>query len=240
MNEARSIVNRGQQGLTLVELLISITLSLLVLAAILQLFVGTKQSYNLQEGMARMQENGRYAIDLLARDIGMGAFPRSLGGAAFVAGTTTDGTTDEITVSYQSTTSCLNNATAGVAVNHFYISNDTLFCDDGIALLPEGLIEGVENMQILYGVDSTGDGIANSYVNATAVAAGVVAAGTADWSRVVSVRVALLVDTGQTVSPDNDTGGYVLLDAAPITPASNLTFRRRVFTTTVPIRNQMP
>jgi type IV pilus assembly protein PilW len=240
MNPARSIANRGQQGLTLVELLISITLSLLVLAAILQMFVGTKQSYNLQEGLARMQENGRYAIDLLARDIGMAAFPRSLGGAAFVAATTTDSTTDEITVSYQSTTSCLNNATTGAAVNHFYISNDTLFCDDGIALLPEGLVEGVENMQILYGVDSTGDGMANSYVNATAVAAGVVAAGTADWSRVVSVRVALLVDTGQTVSPDNDTGGYVLLDAAPITPASNLTFRRRVFTTTVPIRNQMP
>jgi len=238
-SDAMMIPNhRRQQGLTLVELMISITLGLLVLAAVLQLFVGSKQSYNLQEGMGRMQENGRYAIDFLTREIGMAGFPRSAGGDAFVAGNTNDGTTDSIEVTYESATGCLGNASGGAASNRFFIQGGGLSCNDGTTT--EGIVEGVENMQVLYGVDSSGDGIANVYVNATAVAAGVVVTGTADWNRVVSVRVALLVNTGQVVSGDNDTTAYALLDAAPVTPATNLGFRRRVFTTTIPIRNQIP
>ncbi len=233
-----------QSGLTLIELMIAIALSLLVLAAILQLFIGTKQSYNLQEGMARMQENGRYAVDLLAQDIGMAGFPRSAGGGAFVAATTTDGTTDQITVSYQSNVDCLGAATPvatpRITLNRYQIVGDVLRCTGNGSVTPQPLVDGVENLQVLYGVDGSGDGVANQYVNATSVAAGVVAAGTPDWDRVVSVRLALLVSTGQIVSGDNDPRAYALLDAAPAAPAANPGYRRRVFTTTIPVRNQMP
>lgn len=60
----------GQQaGLSLVELLISMTLGLFVMAGILQILMTSKVTYRVQEAVGRVQENGRYAIDLIARDI---------------------------------------------------------------------------------------------------------------------------------------------------------------------------
>lgn len=55
--------------MTLVELLIGMTLGLLVMGGIFQLMVISKATYRLQEAVSRVQENGRYAIDLIARDI---------------------------------------------------------------------------------------------------------------------------------------------------------------------------
>lgn len=97
------------------------------------------------------------------------------------------------------------------------------------------LIEGVENMQILYGVDNNADTVADSYVNAS----GVAAAG--GWDNVVSVRIGLLMRTvDPDFSQDPDTRAYSLLGTSIYTAASppNDNFRRRVFSTTVQIRNR--
>jgi len=48
----------------------------------------------------------------------------------------------------------------------------------------EELIEGVEMMQVLYGIDTSGDRSANNYVRANAIT---------DWGEVVSVRIGLLL-----------------------------------------------
>ena len=48
------------------------------------------------------------------------------------------------------------------------------------------LPEGVEDMQVLYGIDQNGDGVADRYVNADNVG---------NWSQVVSIQVALLVSS---------------------------------------------
>ena len=60
---------RRCQGLTLVELMISLVLSLLLSAAIVQLFIGNKQTFRMQEATARLQENGRFAMEFITRDM---------------------------------------------------------------------------------------------------------------------------------------------------------------------------
>ena len=60
-----------QQGLTLIELMISITLSLIIMAGIFQIFVSSKQSYRVQEALGRIQEDARFAMDLLTHDLRM-------------------------------------------------------------------------------------------------------------------------------------------------------------------------
>jgi len=49
------------RGLTLVELMVAITVALILVAAVIQLFVGNKQAFRLQEGSASLNENSRFA-----------------------------------------------------------------------------------------------------------------------------------------------------------------------------------
>ena len=60
---------RAQHGLSLIELMIGMTLGLLVLAAVLYVFAGNRASYRHQESLSLVQESGRFALEILARDI---------------------------------------------------------------------------------------------------------------------------------------------------------------------------
>lgn len=91
------------------------------------------------------------------------------------------------------------------------------------------LIEGVENMQILYGVDNTNNQVADSYQTATDVAT------SGGWGNVVSLRIALLINSiDESGSINNNT--YDLLGTT-IDPVDDRR-RRRVFTSTIQIRNR--
>ncbi|PJK12854.1 pilus assembly protein PilW [Lysobacteraceae bacterium NML07-0707] len=60
-----------QQGLSLIELMIAMLIGLLLILGIMQVFSASRVSYQLSEGMSRTQENSRFAIDMLQRDIRM-------------------------------------------------------------------------------------------------------------------------------------------------------------------------
>ena len=60
---------RHQAGFSLVELMIAITLGLIVLLAVGSIFIGSRQTYRVQEDNARLQEAGRYALEVLGRSI---------------------------------------------------------------------------------------------------------------------------------------------------------------------------
>lgn len=64
----------GQYGWTLVEILVVIFISSMVIAAIIQIFVGAKENMRLQDNLARMQEHARIAIQTLQEDIRMAGF----------------------------------------------------------------------------------------------------------------------------------------------------------------------
>ena len=60
---------KRQAGLSLVELMIAITLSLLLIAGVLQIFLSSKQTYATNNALSRVQESGRFAMDFLTQDI---------------------------------------------------------------------------------------------------------------------------------------------------------------------------
>jgi type IV pilus assembly protein PilW len=102
--------------------------------------------------------------------------------------------------------------------------------------LSEGTVEVADNvwdMQILYGVDTTGDGSANVYQTATQVQVG------PDWAKVVAARISLVL-----VSQDNvlTTPQTYTFGGAAVTPGAGAPDRLRmhqVFTTTVGVRNRL-
>ena len=70
MSTKQPICSRAQQGgVSLIELMIALVVGLLLIAGLLQVYLSTKQSYVAQEQLARMQEGGRFAMDLITRDL---------------------------------------------------------------------------------------------------------------------------------------------------------------------------
>ena len=67
MIQARSLTSVA--GLSLVELLVSMVIALVVLAGVIQSFVASKQSFIQESEVAYIQENARFAVDLISRDI---------------------------------------------------------------------------------------------------------------------------------------------------------------------------
>jgi type IV pilus assembly protein PilW len=59
----------SQDGMTLVEIMIALVIGLVLTAGVAQIFLSGKQTYRLQDGQSRLQENARYALELLTNDI---------------------------------------------------------------------------------------------------------------------------------------------------------------------------
>ncbi len=129
----------------------------------------------------------------------------------------------------------------------YYVADDTLFRssstnrDHGEAFLP-----GVENMQVLYGEDTAGNKAVDVYKRADAVT---------NWNAVHTIRLALLIRTDREYgsSADINNSEIKVLDETICFPdpdegiicppdekipfPSDERYRRRVFSTTVEIRN---
>ena len=63
-----------QQGVTLVELMIALAIGLLVTIAMLKVYVDSSRLYRFNEGLARVQENGRFALEFIRRDARVAGF----------------------------------------------------------------------------------------------------------------------------------------------------------------------
>jgi type IV pilus assembly protein PilW len=66
-----SCLIKKQQGMTMIEIMIALLLGAFLLGGVLQIFASSNQSYRMQENMSRLQENGRFAMDFITRDIRM-------------------------------------------------------------------------------------------------------------------------------------------------------------------------
>ncbi len=65
---------RKQRGLTLIELMISVTIGLLILSALLVVYLGSRNAYRSSDSLARVQETGRFALEFIAQDARMSGF----------------------------------------------------------------------------------------------------------------------------------------------------------------------
>ncbi len=332
---------KTQSGLTLLELMIAMVIGIVLLMGTVTMFISNKQSYKVQEEMGRLQENARFAMEMLIRDIRMAGYSGCADDITKINNTLNGGDTntnlfsmndavegsesaanwqpsnsthvvadilagtDGITVRYldpagisiseampnvsaqlkvttvgdlqegdiialsdcssadimeitqiQTASSHLGhnqgnvaaprvgNATSNLSKSYgedaeimrfiarrYFIGDD----DKGPALFrvhnggsAEEIIEGVQNMQILYGEDTNNDFIADIYR---------IAADVANWENIITVRLALLMRTlDQNFGEERDTRTYDLLGT--VVGPFNDNFRRRVFTSTVLIRNR--
>jgi len=69
MSEFRVAPSRQAQGLSLVELMIALVIGSILMLGLIQVFSASRAAYQVSEGLARVQENGRFALDYLQRDL---------------------------------------------------------------------------------------------------------------------------------------------------------------------------
>lgn len=258
--------SRGyQRGVTLVELMVAMVIGLIITAGVLNVFTSSKQSYRTVQASSELQENARYAMEVLQQNLRQAGFVRNswepTGAQINVIDNPVDGaqssdgvagTSDTITVRFQADEDCIGQATTTattpnfLAVNTFSVNaNNELICTAGGNTQP--LVENVLNMQVLYGVDVDSNRVADRYEPASSVS---------DWTQVVSARIGLLManrENSVTTAPisfDNVTTNPSLelfnQDAdtvAEVFGATNTASDNRmykVFTTTVTFRNRVP
>lgn len=162
--------------------------------------------------------------------------------------TTAAGTaSDTISVSYTAARDCIygdTTATGGIATDVYDIQwdtkNDLDPTNDGPSLYCNGtpLVEGVENLQILYGDDTDNDGVADAYVTRNNITTtdnnndGVLE------SHVASIRIAILASTVEGTGITNN-NTFRLLNSPQLGPFAD-DLIRRVFIRTIPLQNYTP
>lgn len=65
---------KNQQGLSLIELMISLTIGLVLMGGAIHMFLSSRAVFATQQAVSRVQESGRMAIDFMARDVRMAGF----------------------------------------------------------------------------------------------------------------------------------------------------------------------
>lgn len=242
-------------GFSLVEMMIAMVIALVALGATLALYLSSSQTARFQSAVQRVNENGRFAIDMISRSVRMSGYDPA--GGASITGDSIKGTTgmsgvtlssskitfkstgDTVATWYQggkgsdgSDIRDCQGKVVGVSTivtNQYSVTTDNeLVCitasgsDDNDVV---AIAEGVEDMLILYGIDTSSDGFANRYVDAGSV-------GT-DWDKVVSMRITLLVNSvlSAVISPET-----ICLGCVEFSGTNDLLVRAE-FQSTIGIRN---
>ena len=65
------MMRRRQQGFTLIELMVALTIGLFLVSGILYIYLSTRASYASNDAAARVQEDARFAMERLTREIRM-------------------------------------------------------------------------------------------------------------------------------------------------------------------------
>ena len=248
-----SPVNR-RSGFALIELMIAMVLGLLLMTGAIQVMLSSKQTFSANEDSSRTQENGRFALDLLIGDVRMAGFRDPANGdipSFFLTDAcdtlnpcTSNGVTvasDRLAVQFDpdDDLDCVGNAVAATdLLAHVYAivsanGINSLTCrswnvtTNAWVSAVQPLIDGIDNMQILYGTTVGTDTSITQYVSADRVA---------DWTMVRAVRIGLLVSDGRpNGQSDNRRRDYVLLDSPTLSFTDS--HMRRIYGTTVNINN---
>lgn len=218
MSERRiQVSGRHMRGFTLVELMIAVLIGLFLTAGLLTLVQAMKRTTASQSGLSQLQDNERMAMSLIATVVqSAGYYPNPMVNSAstfftattvapiFAAGQSMTGTHsasapgDTLTARYTTAgaDNILNCAGVTSATQKTWTAtlsidaNQNLQCVlfDGTTTTTVQLINGVTNLQIVYGVQTNGGALYNSadtYLDAAAVTAGNY------WPVVRSVKVTL-------------------------------------------------
>lgn len=293
-------------GLTLVELLVSLAMSLLVVMAASSFFLGSSRSRATQDDMGQLQDNARFATEMITKAIQQAGYQNYIAGTAgasnrrevaaasdgepdirgynnTAAGTSTNNGThntsanrvnnsDTLVVRYQGSGSpadgsmidCLGRSQAAPttpgdrAFSIFEVRQPTGSAEPELrckyfnvstgSFSVEPIVRGVETLQFMYGLDTDGDSFVDKWLNASEVSPTGSTNPAADWARVSSVRVGMVlrspnrvaVTTGvgsatQTLAPLGSNFSQNVSDTLTVTPTDGRL--RKEVTFTVNLRN---
>ncbi|MGB4347548.1 MAG: PilW family protein [Burkholderiaceae bacterium] len=264
----RSLCFLAQHGTGLIELLIAAALSLGVVLIAILLLQSANSSFIWLEQSALLQENGRYAIELVGRalrqtallDISQpiaqrytvppdgavrGADARSVqfSGAGFslvnapvingsdvlvvrFAGAGDSAAGNSAADTYGGVLNCagfavpvLKSDSEDLGWSIFYLAasgtgEPELRCAYRGAQQwdTQAIVAGVESFQVLYGVDTDGDGFANRFLNASGVSALDANEATkySHWTQVVVIRIALLLRSPHSLARESGLSRFEL------------------------------
>jgi type IV pilus assembly protein PilW len=65
---------QAQQGLTLVELMVAMLIGVILMAGVLSIMISSKRAYNVQNDLNHLQENARFAMGFLVKDLRMAGY----------------------------------------------------------------------------------------------------------------------------------------------------------------------
>lgn len=269
-----------QQGVTLIEMMIAMMVSLVLIAGVGTVYVSSKRTYQTRDQLSNMDETARIALDALTKHLEHAGYATAdklpigdymyYNGAAdpnsipcggdnsikSVSGLKSRATKnafnaygDAIAVRFIGDNTIFNDCANGqlpaacradaapssqaaLIYNSFYVDKDSknmfnLYCMGSRNDKAKPLVNGVENIQFMYGVDANADGAVDRYVNASNV-------GTDHWQHVVSIQVAILVRSSSEVPEVETAQSYSLLDA---TVSMTDRYKRAVYTTVIQLRN---
>lgn len=234
------------RGVGLVELMVSLLLGSLLMAALLSLFSSQRQLAIQIEASTSLSERMRFASDFFYRHLLEAGYaapalvaPYPVGGL----GVGRDHRLADTLVIYSEgghgcTDSELEN-NEGVEWRRFTLLREgerrELRCEDSEGG-PYPVLDGVEALQVLYGVDANQDAVPDFYVNVSGLPAN---------AAVVSLRVALLLRGERAIGAASElpADAASLLDVTlPSDPARGIDFRdghlRRTVVVTVALRNK--
>lgn len=256
-----------QQGFSLIELMIAVTLSLVAMLAATELYIGTRQTYKIQGMQTRLSEDGRFAISMLQRIISQAGYrpsPSDVMISNYLTPTSAQSATVRFTADGANTMLC--NGSLGVANTAYApviaLSGNKLQCDavDWIAPATAGSGNGTElvDFRLFYGTDTSpvttyefGCGT-NVFANGTADTSSspgfrkgdcvadsfLQATATANPSAIVSVRVCLVLRSEAVDA--SLTKAAAVNDCAGTAIANSQTDNKlyRTFRSTVMLRNR--
>lgn len=253
-------LNSKQRGLNLTELMIAIVIGLFISLMVVQYLSTSTKLFKQQGTDTTLEANATFAVSYLSQFIRQAGSNSPTGTITpFFAGDCNGndpadveepctynsdivGKSDQIAIQMVSWNSkdCANQDTDPDEriANVFSVVDSQLLCrgysvdnDDWLTTEePISLIDGIEQMQVLYGV-SNDVGVIVRYVDASRVAGA--------WDQVRSVKLALLVSEGadDSGSEKQQARSYQLLDSPKVEYADRVS--RKVYTTTITINNML-
>lgn len=239
-------------GFSLIELMISLVIAIIAMAVLLKIYHSNSQTARFHNAVLVVQENGRFAADIIGRSARMAGYDDPLTttvvstpliegsinhGGAQISQTGLKPDSHTISIRYEGGTGirdCQGQAVAADdwVTNMYAVSTENnLVCatytnNSALVSNATAVAEGVEDMRVLYGLDIDDTGDVNRYVRST---------GVHDWSLVVSLRIALLVNSIDSVLTTDDTNCLGCRVFTGTFSADRLV--RQEFHTTIEVRN---
>lgn len=193
------------KAFTLVELMVGLVLSLIVIGATITVYLSSKQTNTLNQGIINIQNDGQLALQVLKDNVRNAGWARA-DSLSYTLGAPIDRDkssnagaegSDVLAVQYEGDFDCTGAAvTADPVVNIFTVTNGNLTCNG------QPIINNVDSFQVLYGIQ-TGAGI--EYVTLDNVT---------NSSAVQSIKLAFSVSSDDPVPNGNPSRQIQLLDVS--------------------------